>query len=103
MRIADQDLGGGRVRHVFTMGGKSLKAGVELTRDEVLSIREANRNALMDAGYLEVWPAPKAVVADMPRHIVHRGGGAYDIIAGVKLNSEPLTKDEAEELVAVGA
>lgn len=107
MMIADQDIGGARVRRVFTRVGKPVKGGDMLTGDEVRAIPIANRRALIDAGYIEVWPKSsdaattaelvtlKAKIAE--RHIVHRGQGKYDVFAA-KINDEPLSKEDAEDL-----
>jgi hypothetical protein len=101
MRIAEQDIGGGRVRHAFTMGSNHLKAGYELSSDMVRSIPSANRNALIDAGMLEVFPRPQGQfdTAPLPLHAFHIGGGRFDLIAGRKVNSEPVTREEADAAV----
>lgn len=97
MDIIDADIGGARVRRVFSRGSERLAAGRILSADDVISIPVANRRALVSAGYIEIFPrAPLQSVGE--RHIVHLGGGRYDIIQGVKLNAEPLSKDDAEEL-----
>jgi hypothetical protein len=56
LQIADQDIGGARVRRVFTMKGKLVRANTRLSSDQVLSIPIANRRALIESGYLEVYP-----------------------------------------------
>ena len=99
MIIADSDIGGARVRRVFSISGRHAKSGDELSADEVRAIPVANRRALVDAGYIEVWPMPRrADVSEMERHVVSRGAGKYDVIAGVKLNDELLSRDEAAAL-----
>ena len=101
MIIADADIGGGRVRRPFTRAGKYLKPGTELSRDEILAMPHANRQALIDSTYLEVWPAPKvSPIEGASRHVISRGFARFDVIYGVKLNKEPLTKDEADALAA---
>jgi hypothetical protein len=94
LAIADEDIGGGRVRMLF-QGGK-YRAGMQLTADEVLGMK--NKAALIEQGYIEIYPkAPIEDVGDC--HIVHLGGGKYDVIKGRRLNEDgPLTKDEAEDL-----
>lgn len=99
MIIADHDIGGARVRRVFTRGSRHLRGGDMLSGDEVRAIPVANRRALIDAGYIEVWPkSGEAAGSAGERHIVHRGKGQFDVIAGVKLNAEPMSKEDAEEL-----
>lgn len=97
LQITDQDIGGARVRQKFTRAGEVLFAGKQLTADEVLAIPMANRRALADAGYIEIFPRPP-ITSVGERHIVHLGRGQYDVIQGLKLNQAPLSKDEAEEL-----
>lgn len=97
MDIADQDIGGARVRRTFTCGDERLLAGHMLSGDEVRNIAVANRRALTSAGFIEIFPrGPVETVGE--RHIVHLGSGRYDVIEGKKLNDAPLSKDDAEEL-----
>jgi hypothetical protein len=93
LKISDADIGGARVRRLFQ--GGQYRAGQMLSAEEVLSFR--NRQTLAEQGYIELFPKATAT-ADMERHVVSRGAGKYDVIAGVKLNDQLLTKDEAEEL-----
>jgi hypothetical protein len=55
-----QDIGSARVRRTFTLRGKILKPNRRLSADEVLAIPIANRRALVDAGYLEIYPRRSA-------------------------------------------
>jgi hypothetical protein len=97
MDIAELDIGGARVRRRFTRGEEAMMPGRFLSADEVRAIPVANRRALSDAGYIEIFPqAPVTTAGD--KHIVHLGRGQYDVIHGVKLNAEPLTKEQAEDL-----
>ena len=98
MIIEDHDIGGARVRRVFSMAGRNVRGGDQLSADEVLSIPTANRRALIDSGYIEVYPRPHHGASDAERHIVHVGRGQFDVIVGHKINARPLSKDEAEEL-----
>jgi len=97
MQIEEADIGGARVRRLFRRGEETLRAGTMLSASEVIKFAPANRRALVEAGFIEVYPrGPVESVGE--RHIVHMGGGKYDVIKGVKLNDSPLTKDEAEDL-----
>lgn len=97
MDIAEQDIGGARVRRRFSRGKEALLAGRILSADEVRAIPVANRRALIEAGFIEVYPqGPVTTVGE--RHLVHLGRGQYDVIQGVRLNDKPLSKDEAEDL-----
>lgn len=102
MQISEADIGGARVRRAFRRGDDTLRGGHMLSAAEVVAIAPANRRALIEAGFLEVYPRGPVeslgVGSDAEQHIVHLGGGKYDVIKGVKLNEAPLTKDEAEEL-----
>lgn len=95
------DIGGAIVRRTFTFDTRRLKTGDRLTREEVLGMPGANRNALMEKQYIDVLPRA-AIDPDAGRFVVNRGFGKFDVIEGRKLNAEPLaTKDEAEALAAV--
>lgn len=97
MDIVEQDIGGARVRRVFRRGDEAMLAGRILTAAEVIAIAPANRRALREAGFIELFPkGPVESVGE--RHIVHMGGGKYDVIAGRRLNDAPLTKEQAEDL-----
>lgn len=97
MDISEHDIGGARVRRVFRRGEKALMAGHILSAAEVMAIAPANRRALREAGFIDIFPkGPVESVGE--RHIVHMGGGNHDVIEGKKLNDAPLSKDEAEDL-----
>lgn len=94
--LHDDEIGGAYVRRPFTRGEDHLYGGQLLSGDEVRAIRQANRKALIDAGFIEVFPrGPVEMAGD--RAMVHIGAGRYDVFAG-KVNTEPLTKEEAEDL-----
>lgn len=98
MEIAEQDIGGARVRRLFRRGDEALVAGRMLSAAEVLAFAPANRRALREAGFIEIFPrGPIESVGE--RHIVRLGNGKYDVIQGVRLNAQPLSKEEAEDLV----
>ena len=104
LEIADQDIGGARVRLGFSRGNVRMKAGEHLTADEVRSIPLANRRALASAGYIEVYPTRTEVVhkqapaKPMDRFIVAVGKGQYNVIEGHRLNDQPLTREQADRL-----
>jgi len=100
MYIADADIGGARVRRVFTARGNVMKAGKHLSSDEVLAIPIANRRALQDAGYIEVYPksSPAGKGEPMTYHIMKVGDGQYDVIKGSKVNPKPVSREEAYRL-----
>jgi hypothetical protein len=96
MILEDKMIGGAHVRRTFTRGDKRLYAGDTLTRDEVLDIRPANRRALVDSNFIEIWPLP----ADGERYAFHTGGGDWSVVEGRKINESPLSKEEALALAA---
>ena len=98
MQIADTDIGGARVRRVFSMRGEQVQANRHLSVDEVLAIPIANRRALVDAGFLEVYPKRSPAKHVNEARFVIRTGDKFDVIAGHKLNTEPLSRPEADRL-----
>lgn len=99
MEILEQDIGGARVRRTFTNNGRQMKAGDSLKADEVIKFPRANRIALVDAGFIEIYPkAAGSAIEGAERFIVGNGKHHYDVIHGVKLNEQPLTKAQADEM-----
>ena len=98
MQIADADIGGARVRRVFSMRGEHLQANRHLSADEVLAIPISNRRALIDAGFLEVYPKRSPVKHVNEARFVIRTGDKFDVIVGHKLNTEPLSRPDADRL-----
>lgn len=90
------EIGGAVVALPFTRNGERLKPGTRLSRAEFFALQ--NGRALVGAGYLKTFPPADAAPTTGHPFVVHRGGGAYDVIVGARLNAEPLSKDEAEAL-----
>lgn len=94
--------GGAYVRRRFNMGGKDVLPGAVLAQVDLEKIPQVNLRSLLSTGKLELFPvapgAPDAI--EMSRFAVHTGAGKYDVIEGVKLNDGPLSKEEAEAVVA---
>lgn len=104
--VKEEQIGGGTVRRTFVRGDKRLKAGDQLTREELLAWPRANRTALIDNGFVVIYPpAPKAAGAETapPQRFVVRtptfGSKTFDVIEGQKL-AEGLSKEEADTLAA---
>lgn len=93
--IGSREFGGGFVRLAFTANGERVRSGAHLSADAIKALK--NHRRLIETGHIAVYPPP-ADHLEGQRHIVHRGGGAYDVIAGARLNAEPLTKEAAEAL-----
>jgi hypothetical protein len=97
VEIVEQDIGGARVRRTFTNGDRHMKAGEQIGREALLALPRANRRALADAGYIEVYPrAPQAEPGE--RIVVGVGKDKYNVIEGRVINKTPLSRSEAEEL-----
>ncbi len=96
------NIGGGKVERPFRMGDRSLPRGTVLTGDEVRSMRISNRSALIDKGYLSIWPR-EAVAQQVAqhssepqeRHVVNCGFGRYNVVEGRRLNEQALDKESA--------
>lgn len=99
MRLEASAIGGAKVVRAFTMGGDTLKPGHVLTREEVLAMPPANRNALAESGRISVFPPMPAILTQ--RHVVSVGFGRYNVIEGRMVNDLPLTKEEALALAGV--
>ena len=63
MKIPDEDIGGGIVLQPFSINREGqvlvLKRGTELQRDEILKMPRANRDALLNANFLDLYRKPK--------------------------------------------
>lgn len=103
------EIGGGKVKRGFNANGKFLRANTELTAAQIMGWPVANRNALIDKKYIEVWPKGSAttplgsVGPEAERHIVPLGAGRYNVVEGVQLNKAPLKKTEAMALAGVAS
>ena len=105
MSLPWNEIGGGFVARSFINNGKRLDVGVELDAEAIKSLN--NSKTLIRAGFLKIYPprgaanSADAHKTEAPtRHVVHNGGGRFDVIAGVKLNDGILTREEAEALAA---
>lgn len=97
-----RDIGGAVVRRRFSHGGKELLNGMVLSAGEVENLRPTNRKALIDNGFIQVFPKPMRShlesdldATPVQRHAVSIGFGRWDVIEGKKVNAEPLTKEQA--------
>lgn len=97
------EIGGGTVRRRFTSGGVALMKGHQLTGDQLRAMPANNAQALIGAGFIEVWPKSAANREGMKRFVISRGPGKYDVVEGYVLNSEHLSKDDAVALAKTHA
>lgn len=95
--LRHEDIGGGKVRQGFRMGAEFVRPGTILTREQILAIPYQNRVALITR-FIEVWPKEASPPENLRRFMVHMGAGKFNVIEGVQLNDEPLSKEEAEEM-----
>jgi hypothetical protein len=95
--LADDMIGGGFVRRPggYSSRGKTISNGTHLSREEILAMPRATRQAMLNIGYIEVYPK----AGDVERFLVPRGEGAYDVVEGRKVNSEPLTNKQARAML----
>jgi hypothetical protein len=98
LEMPENIIGGARVVRTFNMNGEYTKRGDQLTREEVLAINLANRRALIDSNFIELYPMPNAA-ANSERFIVGIGNKQFNVIEGRVMNAEPLSRDEAELLM----
>lgn len=109
------EIGGGVVRRKFQSAGGWIMSGTNYTGDELRAMPRANRDALIQNGFLEVWPkqsglaaAAAAAVLSAPatepaeRYVLPVDGG-FDVLEGRKLNVEPIKKKgDAMKLASTG-
>lgn len=93
--IKEAEILGGTALRRFNIGAREIKPGTKLLAHEVRGIAPANRKALVEIGSLDVHRRSE----DDENFMIHRGGAKYDVIQGRKINDEPLSKDDAEELL----
>jgi hypothetical protein len=92
------EVGGAVVALAFTCNSERFTPGRRITRAQFDAFK--NARALVRAGYLKPFPPsdPSKAPAAGSAFVLHRGGGFYDVIVGERLNSQPLSKDEADAL-----
>ena len=93
IEMPESQIGGASVRRTFTNGGRHMRAGDRLSRDEVMAIALPNRRALADSGYIDLFPLAPNVAAPGERIVVGVGKDKCNVI-----NSSPLTREQAEKL-----
>jgi len=104
--IPREQIGGARVMKIIDRGGgnKILPvtngAQTVLSREWLLGLQPSNLQSLVNTGKIDLYPLPPEGARDGQKFVAHRGGGAYDVIEGVKLNDKPLTGEEARAMVA---
>jgi hypothetical protein len=119
--LRTSEIGGGTVRRRFKMGGEWVIPGTTLTAEQLRAMRLQNRNALVETGAIDVWPAQAKLdagaaaarasePAEPPRHDPVDGletwiipvPGGYDVMRGRRLNIAPMKKVDAKKLATGG-
>lgn len=108
-RLDVVEVGGASVLHPFTSGTIRYKRGDRLTREEVLKIPSATREALINTNRMREFLLPpgsftQGAVDTGTRFVVRRTDDPkmYDVVVGHRMNSEPLARDTAEKLAKDG-
>lgn len=101
-RLPLDELGGARVFRPCKLAGKDYARGGEVPLEILRQIPKANLRALLDQRYLVGYPTPRdaaPVAFESEVHVCQSPGTSrYNVIAGKKLNTVPLSKAEAEKL-----
>ena len=97
-RLTLSEMGGAFVRKRFVQGDVVRAVGSRLTVADLAAIPAANRDALVKNLYIEPFPAAPIGVQDVI--LVSRGFGKFDVVEGRRINTDPLTREEADALIA---
>lgn len=104
-RTAPENIGFGTVLRRFNSEGRIFLAGEELSRDFLLRMPAANRDAMEDSRQIKIYP--RAVSRRSAAATIEVGGeyflratgvDEYDVIVGAIVGSK-LTKDAAQALI----
>src|SRR6266498_756262 len=100
-----EDIANGMVERSFRLGDRILRRGEPVSHEDIRNIPIANRNALIDKGYLRVVPkrvldavAQLGVSAEAEKFVVSLGFGRFDVVEGRKINAAPVDRETAYEL-----
>jgi hypothetical protein len=93
-------LGGAVVRRAYTANGERIYAGKVLSVEAFMSIGYAVRRLFVREQRITPFYQPTATLPPPPgtNHVIHRGGGRYDVVRGSVLNTDFLSREEAEAL-----
>lgn len=98
LQLRPDEIGGGVVRRAFRDGDLFRRANTPLKVEDILRWPAANRNALIEKNFVQVFPkggVDAIAPADLKRFVIHRGAEKYDVIEGRVLNDKPLSKKRA--------
>jgi hypothetical protein len=92
-------IAGAVVRKPYGQGAQRVYAGTVLTLEAFARIGHVVKRIWVRDGTVTPFYVPAHVSPDgASGHLIHRGGGRYDVIHGVQMNAEPLSREEAEAL-----
>lgn len=96
---------GALVRRAYSQGGETIPAGTRLSVDEFEAINASVRRLwVRDGNLLPIYTPDESVPRPLgTRHVIHRGAGRYDVVQGVQINTDPLSREEAEALAGADA
>jgi hypothetical protein len=94
--IPGYDIAGAVVRKPFGSGTQRVYPGTMLSRAAYAAIGHAVKRIWLREGQIVPFYVPKNTIGQ--RHVIHRGGGRYDVVHGTVLNAEPLSREDAETL-----
>jgi hypothetical protein len=89
--------GGAIVRRRFPFNGVEKAPGDILTVEEVDSIPIQNLHSLINTGLLKL-----VYTGGGQRFAVHIGKGQYHVVEGTQITAEPISREDAEAMVAKG-
>jgi hypothetical protein len=87
-------IAGGIVQRAFTSGTDYYRSGQRISGEALRSMPTQNMRALVENRFIELFPTDN----NAERFIVPAGKGQFHVIAGHKLNSAPLSREDAEDL-----
>ena len=109
------ELAGAVVRRPFSKGGERVPIGTVLSAEDFLAIGYPVRRIFVansqltpfyrrpgDPAYMPPPPRDIEAAPEAAHHIIHRGGGRFDVVKGIILNDAPLTREAAEAIAKQG-
>ena len=99
-QMPNSQIGGAIVRRTFNSAGRQVFSGQKLSREEVLKMPLANRNALADKRYIDIFPISDAAAAANggERFVVCIGKDQYVVLEGRQITDEPVDRETAYAL-----
>jgi D-lyxose ketol-isomerase len=99
--IPGYTIAGAIVRKPYGQGAQRVLAGTVLSTAAYAAIKYTIKRLWLRDGQITPFYVPRH--ASNERHVIHRGGGRYDVVHGTVLNAEPLSREAAEALAQTKA